>query len=358
LAKSIMVTGAGGSPSTNFVRSLQEAPESFYLIGTDSDKYALQRAETNERYLIPSANENDYLEILKQYVEETHPDFIHAQPDEEVFQISKHRHEIGVASFLPKHETIEICQNKVESYRKWMKAGLRVPRTLLINSEEDLKQAFEEIGSKLWLREIRGAFGKGSIVAEDISLARAWIDSRNGWGKFSAARCLLPKSVTWLSIWKEGELIVAQGRERLYWEFANRSPSGVTGITGAGVTFSNSTLDELAKKAIFAIDKEPNGIFGVDLTYDEQGVPNPTEINVGRFFTTHHFFTRAGLNMPYIYVKLGLGERVPSISNKINPLTPGLCWIRGMDFRPVLTDLNHIEMFEAELNRRRKSLRN
>ena len=64
------------------------------------------------------------------------------------------------------------------------------------------------------------------------------------------------------------------------------------------MTVSDPVVDDIAQRAIRAINPEPSGIFGVDLTYDRDGVPNPTEINIGRFFTTHQFFTAAGLNMP------------------------------------------------------------
>jgi carbamoyl-phosphate synthase large subunit len=91
-------------------------------------------------------------------------------------------------------------------------------------------------------------------------------------------------------------------------------------------------------RAIRAIDGRPHGIFSVDMTYDEQGVPNPTEINIGRFFTTHLFFTRAGLNLPHLFVKAAYGEPLPQLSTRVNPLKPGLAWVRGMDFLPILTD--------------------
>jgi carbamoyl-phosphate synthase large subunit len=145
---------------------------------------------------------------------------------------------------------------------------------------------------------------------------------------------------------------VAQGRKRLYWEFANRSVSGVTGITGTGVTLSDKKLDDLAVKAIKAIDDCPHGIYGVDMTYDKRGVPNPTEINIGRFFTTHQFFTEVGLNMPYIYLKAAFNERLPRIKKRINPLKNGLAWVRGMDTEPVLTSMKEIESFETKLNAR------
>src|SRR3990167_9845949 len=123
-----------------------------------------------------------------------------------------------------------------------------------------------------------------------------------------------------MSIWKDGKLVVAQSRKRLYWELSKISPSGITGVTGAGVTFSDAILDEIAIKAIKSIDSTPNGIFSADLTYVFEGIPNPTEINIGRFFTTHEFFTQAGLNMPYLFVKMAFGETVTAPEKRINPL--------------------------------------
>ena len=85
-------------------------------------------------------------------------------------------------------------------------------------------------------------------------------------------------------------------------------------------------------------------------------VPNPTEINIGRFFTTHLFFTKAGLNMPYIFVKLAFGEKIPRIKKKINPLPENLAWVRGMDFLPILTDLTKIKKTCKELKKRRNEI--
>lgn len=351
--KRILVTGAGGTPSTNFVRSLKDAPEAFYFIGVDANKYYIPRAETNEKYLVPFASDEKYLDILKDIIEKTNAGFIHAQPDQEISVISKNRDKLGVLTFLPKHKTIEICQNKFSSFKKWKSAGLKVPETLVINNYKDLEKAFEIFNKPVWIRAIISpGGGKGSLRADNIDIAKAWIDFCNGWGNFSAAESLEAQTTTWMSIWKDGELVVGQGRKRLYWEFANRAPSGVTGLTGTGVTTSDLPVSNIAQEVIFAIDKTPNGIFSVDLAYDKNGIPNPTEINIGRFFTTHYFFTKTGLNMPYLYVKLGYGEKIPEIRKKIDPLPPGLCWIRGMDFLPVLTNLEQIQLYEGELNKR------
>jgi carbamoyl-phosphate synthase large subunit len=105
------------------------------------------------------------------------------------------------------------------------------------------------------------------------------------------------------------------------------------------------------------VDPEPDALFGVDLTYDRNGIPNPTEINIGRFFTTHLFFTELGINMPYVFVKLACGEPLPEIPQKLNPAAPGMVWIRGMDFEPVLVPMSDIEAHRDALTRRRQKLR-
>lgn len=356
--KRILVTGAGGTPSTNFVRSLREAPEEFYLIGVDSNKYYLQRAETEERYLAPKADDEDYIDFLKQIIEETRPDLLYMQPDQEIYVISRYRDGLPVRVFLPDHKAIELCQNKFESYKRWKEAGLKVPETLFVKSEDDLHTAFSSFGSPIWIRAmVSPGGGKGSFRAPDFDIAKAWINYCKGWGNFVAAECLREDSITWQSIWKDGQLIVAQGRRRLYWEFANRAPSGVTGLTGAGLTVSDPVVDEIAEKAIWAVDKNPNGIFSVDLTFDKNDIPNPTEINIGRFFTTHFFFTRAGLNMPYIFVKTAFGEEIQGFPKKINPLKSGLVWIRGLDFHPILTNLKRVKFYESDLMHRRERLK-
>ncbi len=352
--KRILVTGAGGSPAVNFTRSLRAAPEQFYLIGTDSSKYYLQRAETDECHLIVGAKDKDYIEILSEIIRESHAELLHVQNDVEMEIISENREKLPINLFLPSKETVRICMNKLESYKRWEAEGIKQPKTMLIDNEDDLRVAFEKFGPKIWLRDTTGAGGRGSLPASDIKVAKSWMDFKEGWGKYTAAECLEPNSVTWMSVWDNGKLIVAQGRERLYWELSKISPSGVTGATGGGVTVSDPLVDDIAVKAILAIDKKPHGIFSVDLTYDKYGVPCPTEINIGRFFTTHEFFTRAGLNMPYILVKLAFGEPIQIPDKNINPLPAGLVWIRGMDFLPVLTTTAEIEKEVAVLEERRK----
>lgn len=209
----------------------------------------------------------------------------------------------------------------------------------------------------MWIRATSGAGGRGSLPVHDMQTAINWLDFQQGWdGTFTASELLRDDTTTWMSIWFNGELIVAQGRRRLYWELGKVSPSGVTGATGGGETVSDPVLDEIAQKTVLAIDKKPHGLFGVDMAYDKDGLPNPTEINIGRFFTTHQFFTELGVNMPYIFVKLAYGEDTPKLEKKINPAKDHMVWIRGIDFEPVLVSMDEINTEVTKLEALKKEL--
>jgi predicted ATP-grasp superfamily ATP-dependent carboligase len=326
-----------------------------YLVATDADEYSLQRAETDEHYLVPSARSADYLPILKEIIRREGIDFVHAQNDVEIEVLSERRDELAAPMMLPDAETVRLCQDKFLSFAKWQAAGIKVPDTVLIDRDTDLASLLDRFDGAMWVRAISGAGGRGSLAVDSVELAKSWLDHQqlvgNGaWdGNFTAAELLEPQTVTWMSLWFNGELVVAQGRERLRWELARIAPSGVTGVTGVGVTHSASEVDEIARQAVLAIDPHPHGLFGVDMAYDRHGTAQPTEINIGRFFTTHQFFTALGLNMPHMFVKLAFGETVERPSQTLNPCPPDMLWIRGVDFEPVLTTVDAVERSRGRL---------
>lgn len=335
---SIYLGGAGGAPTNNVIKSLRDSGDD-YLIGTSSNASDLFLSKTNERHWVPLATDKKYKDYVLNLLNSTKPDIAHFQNDYEVKAISSFREDIqamGIKLFMPNHETIINCIDKGKSYDIWSKHGIKVPKTIHLSSEKDLKKAFDNLGGKIWLRAVEGAGGRGALPTDNFDFAKIWIEHFKGWGSFTAAECLTPNTITWLSIWYEGELVVAQTRKRHSWNFGNRTLSGVTGITGVGETCSDQLTTDISLETIKAIDKRPHGIYAVDLTFDDRGIPNPTEINISRFFTTVYFFTKAGLNLPRIFFDIALHNKFPVLEKKINPLPDGLLWIRGMDVEPVL----------------------
>lgn len=341
----VLVTEAGRATGINFCRSLQLAPEKIETIGLEKDRFSIFNSVADRTILMPDIAQGteEFFDFLDHVIGEEEPDLLYpAKTNAVLWEISKRRAQLKTKVFLPEHSKIELFEDKFATADLWEKAGIKVPRGMLIKDESDLRHAFQEIGKKIWLRKLIGSGGAGSIATDDFELARAWINRFDGWGNFMAAEVLTKEMATWCALWKEGELIVSQIRKRLFWEFSYLSPSGVTGISGAQATTKDPQIDEISMAAIKAVDDKPEGIISLDYTYDHEGIPNPTEVQASRFYTSVNFMAQAGLNLPYIFLKLALGEEVPHFEDKFSPLPEGLVWIKYIEREPVLTTMADI----------------
>ncbi len=348
----ILIAGAGGAPSEGVIFSLQKNINNS-VIGMGSEPADLVLSAAKKKYYVPYANDENYRDALMRILEVEKPDLVHFQNDLEIFHASLIRDEIistGVRVFMPEHSVIDTCVHKYKSYQAFAAAGLPVPDNILIRDEVDLKRAFRELGDKkgkVWLRASSiGGGGKGALPTNDFEFARGWLNHYQGWGEFLAAEMLTSRTVTWLSIWNNGVLVVSQGRERDGWTHGNRAISGVTGVTKIGKTIRDKSVHDLAVSSVYSVTEKPHGIFGVDFAYDKKGKPNPTEINISRFFTTVRFFTEAGINFPEIFKCLALGEKIELPAEPVDPLREGQLWVRGMDTEPKLFDQNQ---FDSEI---------
>jgi carbamoyl-phosphate synthase large subunit len=221
---------------------------------------------------------------------------------------------------------------------------------MLLTDEASLRLAFERFGSPLWVRAISGAGGKGSRPVSDMETACRWIELHKGWGSFMAAECLSERTITWESIWRHGQLVLAQGRKRLYWEFSSLTPSGVTGICGACVWVADNHVDGIGERAVKAIAPEPHGVFSVDITYDRNGGPRVTEINCGRFMSggiVH--FPQSGFNVGQIVTRLALGRSLGYSTPVLNPCPNDTVLIHGMDVEPVVSTMKEVLAYESAL---------
>ena len=124
---------------------------------------------------------------------------------------------------------------------------------------------------------------------------------------------------------------------RLEYLYPYLAPSGITNTPTVAVTVNRDDVNRIATECVLAIDSDATGVFCVDLRENGDGIPCPTEINAGRFFTTSFFFTRAGINMPYYYVKLAYSESIPKLP-RYNALPEGLYWIRHIDAPTLLME--------------------
>lgn len=340
----VLVLGAGGAAANGFSRALRLA-DNYQLVGANCDRDGLALAEVDEKHFLPHSSEPAYASGLLRLVERTRPDLVHAQNDEELAVVARLRDQLPV--FLPSDDAIHRCQNKWLSYVAWRTAGIPQPETFRACFSDDIREFAARV--TVWLRPMKGAGGRGSLCTDDPDLAVRWLDHVNGWGTYTAAQTLSSRTITCQTLWYEGKLVCSQQRRRVSWHNSRSTPTGVTGSTGIGETCYDDEAQEIALRAVRVIDEKPHGLYGVDMAYNHDGIPprdgresglgapNPTEINVGRFFTTvPEFYARAGMNIADLYCRIAAGENPPS-SAILNPLPDGLRWVRGMDCSPVLT---------------------
>lgn len=336
--KRILVTGCGGAAAANFVASLRAAEEDFFIIGTDINKFHLELADADAHYILPAASESTYLEKLNQVIKKEKADLVHPQPDPEVLFLSRNREHVKTRLFLPSKETIEICQNKMELVNHLVDKQVSVAESYIVESEASLAKSFEKLSQnneKVWLRATKGAGSRASLPIKDVTHGKIWIDYWTsmkgiGYGQFMISEFLPGKEFAFQSIWKNGKLITSQARERVEYLFGYLTPSGQTSSPSIAKTVKRDDINEIATKAVLALDENATGIFCIDLKENKEGIPCITEINAGRFFTTSNFFSTAGCNMPYYYIKMAFDESLPKLS-QYNPLEENLYWVRGMD---------------------------
>jgi predicted ATP-grasp superfamily ATP-dependent carboligase len=348
LKRKVLVLSAGDPAGINFCKSLALQPDAFEICGADTDIYRLHLACADSRHLLPAPQDGRYLDALNHLIDRVEPDLLYAaDTNPELLFVSENRDRINALLFMPPPEAVRSYENKFETYLACRDAGITVPETIMLNEPTDVDRSIREFG-EVWIRATHGSGGSGSLPTSDKVLARAWVDRYSGWGRFSASQRLGRKMATWIGLWDNGRLITCQGRRRLHWEYAHLSPSGVSGITAAQATTNDAKINEVAQATIKAAGHVPHGIVAVDLTYDGNDIPNPTEIQASRFYTSIYFLARAGLNFPAQFVKAALGDALDGELTGQHPLRNDLVWLKTVDAEPILSTVDDVS---SNLNR-------
>lgn len=339
--KRILVTWAGGSAAYNFIESLRNNPagEKFYIVWTDTKRFHIELSDVDVAYQVPATTDPQYLQIIQDIISREKIEFIHSQPEQEVLFFSEHKKDLNAHIYFPSLETIHICQDKMRFNKILKDLDMAVPESYLVKSPESLKKSLKKIlksNEKAWVRAIRWAGSKWALPVTKFKQAKSWIeyweDMKGLWyGDFMVSEFLPGKEYAFQSLWKDGELIMSQARERVEYLYGFLSPSWQSSTPSVAVTVHNDEINKTVEQVIKAIDPHATWVFCADLKTDKNGKIVLMEINVWRFFTTSYFFSAAGCNMPYYYVKMAYGEDINYNWPKFNCIPEGWYWVRMVD---------------------------
>jgi len=335
----ILITGAGGSAAFNFRDAISLADRDHRVVATDVSPYHLELIDADAKYLVPPVRDPGYLDAINDIIEAESIDFVHPQPDVEVAFLAEHYGELRAPTFLPDHRAVELCHDKMAFNAHLRRHGVPVPEAMHITGADDLRTALESLtrsNERVWLRAIRGAGSRASLPINSFYQGDAWIDywrSFRGidYGDFMASEYLPGAELAWQSLWYEGNLVTSQARQRIEYIFGNLTPSGQSSSPSVARTVNRADVNKAGESAVRTVSDRPHGVYCVDLKCNADDDPLVIEINIGRFFTTSNFFAHAGLNMPDMYVQLGLGRALDSAPPVYDPLPENLYWVRMID---------------------------
>jgi hypothetical protein len=353
MTKRILVPSAGGPGCVNLVRSLRMLGDEVWTLGADASPYYVHLAETHERVLSPRRDDEEaWLAWVNRTCLDHRIDFIFPNNSLDGALLTRYSSRLAARTWLPSERAFDVGEDKWSTWQRLRDAQIAVPRTWLLETPADVERVFETLDAPpVWVRGA-GIPGKGvgvaSLPARTVAQAVQWVEFWNGWGKMAASEYLPGRNLTWLGVFDRGRLVASQGRERDAYVIPHVSPSGITGAPAISHTVHRPDINAVGPVVCRLVDPDFHGPAFVDFKEDGSGIARVTEINVGRFGTTHHFYSEAGANFPELVLRMAFGEPLPGWVREADVLPEGLYWIRTLDAGPVLVD-------EATLARTRES---
>ncbi|MBT8493131.1 MAG: hypothetical protein KJO07_08735 [Deltaproteobacteria bacterium] len=345
MTTTVLVTGAGGPLGVNATRCLSEADPELRLIGTDANRWHLPLSLCEQTYLIPLARERDsYARALADIIERERVDVVLPTHPVEVRAVAElsAAARLAAKTALPRVNVLELCDDKAATHSRLAEAGVPVPQTLVLDDPVAIDEAFRRWGGDdraVWIRG-SGAPGLGiggaALPCTSPTVARAWVDHHQGYGRMSASELLPGANLTWMAVFSQGRLVASASRERLEYVLPHVAPSGVTGAPAVSRTVDRQDVREIGERAVRAADDLPHGAYFVDLKGDRDNRPRVTEINAGRCGTTVLFYARAGCNFPALLVELASSGMLEPGEDPHRLVEPDLYWVRTLDCGPEL----------------------
>ncbi|OIR19071.1 MAG: hypothetical protein BD935_05550 [Marine Group III euryarchaeote CG-Epi1] len=323
----VLLTGAAGAIGMDLAFSLNQAKINVFATEADRDNFFLVSKSCkyyNKVFQAPRAGSEEYINRVNEIITKENIDIIIPNPDFEVGFISKIREQIKSPLFLPSHETVEILLSKSLTAKK---IGDLAPKTFEVSNEADLKIAISS-EKVVWLRPKTGAGGKGSLIVSDSKFGWMWIEywkKRGFSSSWIAQEYLDGGNYNVTLIYDRNSNLCGMGMlERLGYIHEAISPTGVTGDVRMAKTIKLDNVVNIAKNAVNMIDKNPVGIFSVDLMGDKVSEINP------RFAGRPRLYTLSGANFPAHIVDMELNNNSSYLES-----IEGYKLIRQVDIEPV-----------------------
>lgn len=148
MKKNILVTAVGGRSVGSGIlhalcRNTQEVSNRWNVIAADAESFAWGLYKTNQRVLLPLANDPNYIERLKEVVEQYKIDAIIPGSEPEVFKLAAEREAFQVPIIMNDPSLMPLMQDKFKATEKLSALGLPVIPTVAIEEYKSLLSKFD-----------------------------------------------------------------------------------------------------------------------------------------------------------------------------------------------------------------------
>jgi carbamoyl-phosphate synthase large subunit len=344
----VLITGTGGGGTENLIASLRASKLRLRIVGTNMNHFLLKQSKADRSYWMLAASHDGYTDALNDIIKKEDIDLVIPNSDREVLRISEDRKLLNAATFLPKHSTIELCQDKWKLYQEMGNCGLPVPDTFPITSRVDV---YSHINSdeERWIRPRTGSGSRAATKIRGPDMAAHWMDyfvDMRGmkYTDFMCSEYLPGSDYAIQSLWQDGNLILMKSAKRVEYIFGSMRASGQSSSPSVALTTSKSPMIPMWK-IISAIAPDATGNFCIDVkcSYKDE-IPYLTEINIGRFFMITNIFNMLGWNQAELYVRLAMGED-PKLPEESMQWDGFHYLIRELDTEPSIVEEHKYELW-------------
>lgn len=310
MAKTVLVTGAGGASGLYTIKTLKETT-GVRVIGADASPHSAGLYLADRGVVLPKASDHEgFLRAVRALAIEESIDTIIPNVDEELPLFAENRYVNGARAVVSPLDTILICGDKWEMLRK-LAGVVPCPCTMTANRTDELPE---------WPIHIKPRISRGSrniYLAADQTELDFYLHLLVKRG-FAPETLLLQEFLPGMEytvdalFGLQGELVVAVPRERV-------RTSG--GLSHTGRTVRHPDLLEYTRLIGERLRFE--GPINLQFREDGPGVPKLLEINP-RFSGGLPIIVAAGANTPRILLNLLEGRR---------PMPEELNWREGFVYR-------------------------
>ncbi|WP_205479945.1 ATP-grasp domain-containing protein [Sphingomonas arenae] len=180
----VLVTGAGAVLGQGIIKALQRSTLQVEIASADPGPLSPGLFWTDRGYVTRLATDPLYLERFEQVLGQERPDVVLVGTDVELPILAEHRPRLeeryGTKILVSSPEVVRIADDKYETYRFCLAAGLDPPSSALPEEHDQLADLVGSVGFPLIVKPRVGARSAGVSVAHDAEELAAALAGRTG----------------------------------------------------------------------------------------------------------------------------------------------------------------------------------